>query len=149
MSLTTLILLYCPTHVLLPSILSVPWSPCRLHSPVTVSIREGRGGPSRHIHQIRYLLLESLPSKGRAPGPCPQVSRFSLLSLQAPAVQPFGSIIRFLSLVWSVHMLLCPESSPPQHVGLLRPSLTTLFSLIEPPLHFLPPASASHSWHLS
>ena len=94
------------------------------------------GGSLRHIHQIRYLLLKSrlvLQRRGTRP-PAPGQSFSLLLSHQAP--QP------------RVVLYTCSSAQkalPPQHVGLPRPSLTTLLSLNQPPITFLSPASAFHS----
>lgn len=132
MSLTTLILLYCPTHLLLPSYLICAM--VSMSSSFTCdSQHPGRVGVGPRDTFIRSGIScwnPALPSKGRAPGPCPQVSRFLSCSL-----------FRLLLCSPSLHhqvpqpcvvLYTCSSAQkalPPQHVGLLRPSLTTLFSL--------------------
>lgn len=115
MSLTTLILLYCPTHVLLPSYLICAM--VSMSSSFTCdSQHSGRVGVGPRDTFIRSGIScwnPALPSKGRAPGPCPPGQSFSLLlSLQAPAVQPFAPSSGSSALCGPVHMLLCPECSP-------------------------------------
>ena len=123
-----------------------------LFPPRSASGRGWGERPLRHIHQIRYLLLKSrLAFQGPClPGPCPQVSCFlscSLLRLLLCSPSLRHQVPQPRAVLYTCSS--AQKALPPQHVGLLRPSLTILLSLNQTPITFLPPASAFYSWHLS
>lgn len=138
-----------PPMSFLYRILSVPWSPCPLHSLVPSTVSIGGAFETHSSDQVSPAEILPCPPRAGYQAPAPGSVVFSPALSSGSCCAALCSIIRFLGLVWSYTSSSAWKALPPQHVGLPRPSLTTLLSLNRTPITLLSPASAFHSWPLS